>query len=101
MLNAILTGLLNILAGLIQIICFIPNRIIEATLPDISQQITQVTDGLSTLFSGIGWALGLLPPGILGVLTFILGVEIAKHTIFISTHTLVKVWNVLQKIKFW
>lgn len=101
MLNALMSGLLNILAGLIQIICFIPNKIIEATLPDISQQITQVTEGLGTLFSGIGWALGLLPPGILGVLTFILGVEIAKHSIFISTHTLAKVWTVLQKIKFW
>lgn len=101
MLNAILSGLLNILAGLIQIICFIPNWIIENTLPDISQQITQVTNGLNDLFNGIGWALGLLPPGVLGVLTFILGVEIAKHTIFISTHTLIKVWNVLQKIKFW
>ena len=101
MLNAILTGLLNILAGLVQVICWIPNKIITAILPDISDQISQVTNGLATLFSGIGWALGLLPPGILAVLTFILAVEIAKHTIFISTHTLVNVWNVLQKIKFW
>lgn len=101
MFNALMTGIINILASVIQIICIIPNEIITRTMPNLSEQINQVNSGLITIFDGIGWALGLLPPGILGVLTFILGVEIAKHTIFISTHTLTKVWVVLQKIKFW
>lgn len=101
MIQAIFRFLMNMLATLIQIIVWPINQVITSTLPDISSKINEVTTGFSSLFGGIGWALGLLPPGILPVLLFILTVEIAKHTIYVSTHTLMKVWTVLQKIKFW
>ena len=101
MFQALFNIIINLLATIIQIIVWPINLIISTTMPDLTAQINQVNEGLTTMFNGIGWALGLLPPGILGVLTFILGIEIAKHTIFISTHTLIKVWNLLQKLKFW
>lgn len=101
MFQALFNIIINLLATVIQLICWPINALITSTMPDLTAQINQVSSGLGGLFTGIGWALGLLPPGILGVLTFILGVEIAKHTIFVSTHTLIKVWNVLQKLKFW
>lgn len=101
MIQAIFRFLLNLLATVIQIVVWPINAVIEATMPDLSNQIAQVNNGISSLFEGIGWALGFLPPGVLAVLLFMITVEIAKHTIFISTHTLTKVWNVLQKIKFW
>ena len=101
MIQAIFRFLMNLLASLIQIIVWPINQVITATLPDISSKINEVTTGFNNLFGGIGWALGLLPPGILPILLFILTVEIAKHTIYISTHTLMTVWTVLQKIKFW
>ena len=101
MIQAIFRFLMNLLATLIQVIVWPINQVIISTLPDISSKISEVTSGFNSLFGGIGWALGLLPPGILGVLLFILTVEIAKHTIYVSTHTLTKVWSVLQKIKFW
>lgn len=101
MFQALFNIIINLLATVIQLICWPINTLITSTMPDLTAQINQVSNGLGDLFTGIGWALGLLPPGILGVLTFILGVEIAKHTIFVSTHTLIKVWNVLQKLKFW
>ena len=93
--------IINLLASVIQIVTFPINAIITSTLPDLSTKIAQVNNGISSLFSGIGWALGLLPPGVLPVLTFIIGVEIAKHTIFTSTHALITVWNLFQKLKFW
>lgn len=101
MIQAIFKFLLNILATVIQTVTLPINLVLTKTLPDLSQKIVQVTNVFSNVFSGIGWALGLLPPGILPVLIFILTVEIAKHTIYVSTHTLMKVWTLLQKIKFW
>lgn len=101
MIQAIFRFLLNLLATVIQIVVWPINAVIETTMPDLSAQINQVNNGISSLFEGIGWALGFLPPGVLAVLLFMITIEIAKHTIFISTHTLVKVWNILQKIKFW
>lgn len=93
--------IINLLATLIQIVLTPINLVITNTLPDLSDKILQVTNGIPNLFSGLYWALGFLPPGVLPVLLFILAVEIAKHTIFISTHTLIKVWNLFQKLKFW
>ena len=101
MLAAITNFFLNLVATLIQVILLPINTIIANALPDLTAQINQVTNGIAELFKGIGWALGLFPPGILPVLTFIITIEICKHTIWANAHAIVKVWNVLQKIKFW
>ena len=101
MIQAIFKFLLNILATLVQVVVWPINQIIVNTLPDLSDKITQVTNGFNTLFSGMSWALGMLPNSVLVVLVFIVSVEIIKHTIFLSTHTLTKLWTILQKIKFW
>lgn len=101
MIQAIFKFLLNLLATIIQIVVFPINQLFVTVLPDVSSKITQVNDGLSNLFAGMGWALGLLPPGVLPVLIFILTIEIAKHTIWANSHMIIKVWQVLQKIKFW
>ena len=101
MFSAIVNFFLNLVATIIQVILIPVNLIITNVLPDLTSQINQVVNGISQLFSGIGWALGLLPPGVLAVLVFIITIEICKHTIWANAHMIVKVWTVLQKIKFW
>ena len=101
MFKALFNLIINMLASLIQLICWPINTLIEATLPDLSTQIMSVTNTLNTVFDAITWPLGLIPNVIINTLLFIITIEIAKHTIYISTHTLIKVWNVMQKIKFW
>lgn len=101
MIQAIFQFLMNLLATVIQIVVWPINAIITATLPNISDKIQEVAQVFSSVFNSIAWATGLIPDSVLGTLIFILTVEIAKHTIFTSTHALIKVWNVLEKIKFW
>lgn len=101
MFKALFNIIINLLATIIQIIVWPINTLISSTLPDISDKITSITSTLNSVFTSITWAVGLLPPIVIETLLFILTIEIAKHTIYVSTHTLVKVWNVLQKIKFW
>lgn len=101
MFKALFNGIINLLATILQVIVWPINQVIEATLPDISEQIVSVTSTFTSVFDCLGWAVGLIPTPIQIVLIFIITCEIAKHTIFTSTHTLIKVWNVLQKIKFW
>ena len=101
MFAAIINFLLNLIGSIIQVVLIPFNLIFTNALPDLTSQINQVTNGISQLFTGIGWALGLLPPGILPVLVFVITIEICKHTIWANAHMIVKVWNVLQKIKFW
>lgn len=101
MVKALFKVILNLLASVIQIIVWPINTLITNTMPDLSSKILLVSNQLNSIFDSITWALGLLPPIVIETLLFIVAIEIAKHTIYISTHTLIKVWNVLQKIKFW
>lgn len=101
MFAAIINFFLNLVATIIQVILVPINLIVTNVFPDLTSQINQVNSGISELFTGIGWSLGLLPPGILPVLLFIITIEICKHTIWANARMIVKVWTVLQKIKFW
>lgn len=101
MFSALINFFLNLVASIIQVVLIPLNLIFTNVLPNLTSQINQVTNGISELFTGIGWALGLLPPGILPVLIFVITIEICKHTIWANAHAIIKVWNVLQKIKFW
>ena len=101
MFKALFNIILNMIASVIQIIVWPINQIIVNVMPDVSDKILVVTNTLNTVFDAITWGLGLLPPFVVETLLFIVTIEIAKHTIFLSTHVLIKVWNVFQKIKFW
>lgn len=101
MFAALMNGLINLLATVIQLICWPINQVITAALPDLTSWVTQAATGLNTLVNSMSWAMGLVPAGIKEIIAFMLLVEIAKHTIFMSTDMLIKVWGVLQKIKFW
>ena len=101
MFRALFNIILDLIASVIQIVVWPINAVITSTLPDLSDKIFSVSNTFNSLFDSITWGLGLIPSPIIGVLIFICGVEIAKHTIYISTHTLIKVWNLFQKIKFW
>ncbi len=93
--------LINLLASLVQIAVLPINLIITNLMPDISTQILQVTNTLNTVFDAITWPLGLIPSSVISTLLFIISIEIVKHTIFISTDKLLKIWNLFQKLKFW
>lgn len=101
MFKALFNIIINMIASVIQIIVWPINQIIVNVMPDVSDKILVVTNTLGTVFDAITWGLGLLPSFLIETLLFIVTVEIAKHTIFVSTHVLIKVWNVFQKIKFW
>jgi len=101
MISLLFNSLINVLTGLVRIIVYPINLLIEITLPDISTNITTTTTTIIQFFNNLAWPLSIVPIGILNTLAFILLCEIAKHTIYISTHALIKMWNLFQKIKFW
>lgn len=93
--------ILNLLATLLQTLLIIPNAIISNALPDISSKIVEVTQSITSMVGNISWALGIIPAPVIAALLFIITLEIAKHSIYVLTHMLLKVWEVIQKIKFW
>lgn len=101
MFKALFNIIINMLASIVQIVVWPLNQLVSNLFPDLSSQILQVTNTLNTVFDAITWPLGLLPSSVITVLLFIIGIEIIKHTIYISTDKLLKVWNLFQKLKFW
>lgn len=93
--------IINLLATLLQIILAPLNVLISGALPDLSSKIVEVTQSITVMISNITWALGIIPAPVITALLFIITLEIAKHSIYVLTHMLLKVWEVIQKIKFW
>lgn len=101
MIQTLFNGILNILTSIIQIIVLPINALITSTLPDLSSKITELTNGISTLFTGATWGISVIPHTLLVTLLFIISVEIAKYSIFISTHVISLILNIIKRIKFW
>lgn len=105
MIGALISGLFNFILGFIatvvQIVVLPVNLLITNSMPDLAQGLTAVGTGFQTLFNVFDWVLSLIPTPLLWVFAFCYGIRLTVVTLNISTHTLIKVWNVLQKIKFW
>ncbi len=101
LINAFFNLLLNLVGTIIQLICLPINALISAALPDLSSWITDVGTGFTQLFNSLPWALSILPTSLLVILAFCYSIKLAVSTFSMSTHMLIKVWNVFQKIKFW
>lgn len=101
MFKILMNGIIGMLATVLQILVWPINAILTTALPDLSNQLTSVTTVLNSVFDCLSWAMGLIPEPIQVTLVFIFTVEIAKHSIYLGTHAVIKLWNVLQKVKFW
>lgn len=105
MIGSLLSGLFNLIlelvATVIQIVVLPLNLAVTALLPDVSQSITNTLSGFTQLFTHLGWAINILPETFIDILLVILGIRLAVYIIGNNTMRLVRVWNLLQKIKFW
>lgn len=101
MFKALFNIIINLIATIIQIVLYPLNTGISAILPDVSDYILKVTNSISGMFSNLSWGLGLIPEPVLDVVGIIITLEIAKHSMYVFSHVLVKLWNLIQKLKFW
>ncbi|MBQ3275140.1 hypothetical protein IJH46_01820 [Candidatus Saccharibacteria bacterium] len=101
LISALFNFILNLIATVIQLICLPLNLLITNLLPDLSNNIQSVVTGISQLMNTLPWALSILPLTFLNTLAICWGLKLIISNISISTRSLIKVWNVLQKIKFW
>lgn len=101
MFKALFNIILNLLATIVQIVMWPLNEVISVALPDLSSKILEVTNMLGGVFNNMLWALDLVPSAIVTTLLFFITCEIAKHSIYLGTHVIIKLWNLFQKLKFW
>ena len=59
MINAILTGIINLIVGLVEIILYPFDALILSVLPDLSNALTGIGGFINVITSGIGWVISL------------------------------------------
>lgn len=101
MFKALFNIIFNLLATLVQLVCFPLNSIIDGLLPDLSEKITYLTSKFPIVFQNLAWFVNILPTYTRGIFLFAINVVIVKYTIYMSVHAVIKVWNLFQKLKFW
>ncbi len=101
LLNGFFSLLLKLIMTLVQIICLPINALFENVFPDFSDKITLIENGLNSAYSGLSFAVSIIPPMVRETIAFIISIEIAMLVVMKSTHMTNKVWSLLQKIKFW
>lgn len=60
MINALLTGIMNLIIGLVQIILKPIDLLIQGALPDLSSALTSVGNLFNLISTSIGWAISTL-----------------------------------------
>lgn len=101
MFKALFNIILDLLATVVQLVCYPINLAITGAFPDLSGMISEVTSNLNSIFGNFSWIINILPSIFFEFLLFIISVEIAKYTAYVSIHGIIKVWNLFQKLKFW
>lgn len=74
MINAILSGIINLIISLVNVILLPFDALIESALPDLSNAFTSIGQFLNIATSSIGWCISLT-----GISTTALGLIIAYY----------------------
>ena len=93
--------LLTIIMSIVQLICLPINALFTGLFPDFSTMLTNVDNALNTAYSGLSWAISIVPPMVRDVLLFIFTIELSMLAVMRSTHATAKAWKIIQKLKFW
>ena len=102
MAKALMNVIMKLVTSVINIVLLPVNALIEPLFPQSLQtSISNFSTLLSRIGSTIAWFTNLLPPTFKSLLLLALSVTITYYTIAWSYTLIVKIYNVIQKIKFW
>lgn len=101
MINAIINGLLNVINGIINVIFLPIDSAINLAFPDVSGNITTALNSLNELFSNLSFPLTFLPKSFITILIGIFTIQLAKVSLGLTYKGFIKLYVIIQKIKFW
>lgn len=78
------------------------NLLIVGLFPDLSNLISTFNSAVSRLIgAGVGFFSYMLPSGTKTLILFYLGILISYYTVSITVHGILKVINIIKRIKIW
>lgn len=102
MAKAIFNVFFKVIQSVLNIILLPINALIVNLFPDFSSMITTFNTAIRTYIGPtIGYFSSLLPPTTKTLLIIYLTFLISYYTISYSAHAIIKIFKIIQKIKFW
>lgn len=100
--KALMNVIMKLVTGVINIVLTPVNALLEPLFPQsLSNAISNFSNLLSRIGGIISWVANLFPPTFKELLLLALGITITYYTIAWTYTLMVKIYNVIQKIKFW
>lgn len=100
--KALMNLIMKLVTSIINIVLTPVNDLLSPLFPpQLSSAISNFSNLLSRIGGIISWFTNLLPPTFKDLLLLALGVTITYYTIAWSYTLIIKIYNVIQKIKFW
>lgn len=102
MAKALMNVIMKLVTSVINIVLIPVNALLAPLFPDsLSTAISNFTNLLNRIGGIISWFTTLLPPIFKSLVLMALSITVAYYTIAWSYTLIVKIYNVIQKIKFW
>lgn len=102
MFKMLINGIMSVVTWILDIILLPVNALIENIFPDMASAINTFNSFLNQYIGGaIAWFSSLLPPITKSIIVLWLSFLIIYYGVAWSYALIVKIYNVIQKIKFW
>lgn len=102
MIKFLINGILNLVTLVLNIILLPINSLIANLFPDMTTSINQFTSFLSGYVGGsLSYFFSIMPPITRSIILLWLTFLIVYYGVVWSYSLIVKLWNVIQRIKFW
>ena len=102
MIKALLNGILSIVGMLVNFLLTPVNLLISTLFPDLSYYIGMFNTTVNTFFGNtVTWIFNLLPTNFGNLIIVWLTFCISYYGVYYTYLGIVKLFNVIQKIKFW
>lgn len=102
MIKAILNGILKVITTLIGFILTPVNALFSNLFPDMSNAISTFNTFVNTYIGGaLSYFFSLFPPVFRSILIIWFTFVVAYYGIIYSYKAIIKIFEIIQKIKFW
>lgn len=102
MIKAILNGLLSALTGVVNFLLTPINALVENVFPDMANAIATFNNFVNNYFgSNLSFFFSMFPPIFKTLLALFLTFCIGYFTVHFTYTAIIKIFNVIQKVKFW
>lgn len=102
MIQALLQGILNVVTNIINVILTPLNLLVSALFPDFSSMINNFATFVNRfLGTSLGYFISMFPPIFRTTLLLTLNFLIAYIAFSLTYFSIVRIFQIIQKIKFW